>query len=145
MTEITVGELQFLVKAMFEKRSEYEAKSNEAKLLSEELEALKYKVLTYLQDNNQSNFKVDGIGQVYTTNKYQVTMPKEPEKAKILRNYLLGTEGLEGYLTVNHQSLNSLYKSKVEEALAGGRPISDALPGVSEPQVFTVIAMRKGK
>lgn len=145
MKEVTVGELQFLVKAMFEKRAEYEQKSNEAKILSEELETLKSKVLAYLQENNQTSFKVDGVGQVYTSNKYQVTMPKDSENAKKLRDYLLGTEGLEGYLTVNHQSLNSLYKSKVEEALADGRSISDALPGVSEPQVFTVIAMRKGK
>jgi hypothetical protein len=48
-------------------------------------------------------------------------------------------------LTVNHQTLNSFYKSKVEEVLANGGSPTDVLPGVGEPQVHTTVAMRKGK
>lgn len=145
LAPLTVGELQFLVKEMFVKRTQVEDKEEEAKVLRAELETLKSKVLAYLQDNNMTSFNVDDVGQVYSSNKYQVNMPKDPDNARKLREYLLGTEGLEGYLTVNHNSLNSLYKSKVEEALSKGASIEGVLPGVGEPQVFTTIAMKKGK
>ena len=144
LDQVSVSELQGMVKTLFEKRAEYEELEKLSKEKSAEVESLKIKVLSIMETHNMTKFPVDGVGTVYTQNKYQVSFPKEPDKAAQLRQYLVDNE-LAQMLTVNHQTLNSFYKSKVEEVLANGGSPTDVLPGVGEPQVHVTVAMRKGK
>lgn len=144
LTDVSVAELQGLVKELFDKRKEAEDLEDIVKEKNAYVDSLKQKVLSILEAHNQDNFQVPGYGSVYRTNKFQVSMPKEPEKAAKLRQYLIDT-GSESMLTVNHQTLNAFYKSKISEAESQGLPITDVLPGVDEPSVYVTIGMRKGK
>lgn len=143
-SSVTLSELDGMIQQLFSKRKEYEELD---KILSEknaEVDALKQKVLSILEALNKTSYKVDGIGSVYTSQKLQVSMPKDAEKAEALRKRFYA-EGMESYLTVNHQSLNSIYKGLVEDAQAKGQSISEVLPELGEPQVYVTIGMRKGK
>lgn len=144
LSSTSLNDLQILVRDCFNKRKEYDDAKDAAKKVGEELDALEAKILSILEAHNLPNFTVAGAGTVYKTTKYSVSMPKDAENAAKLRQFLIDT-GLESYLTVNHNSLNGLYKSKVEEAQSQGLPIDGLLPGVSEPTPYTTIGLRKGK
>lgn len=144
LAEVSLGEIQGIVKALSEKRREYDEQKKIASAINDEVEALESKVLSILEAHNMTKFNVDGIGTVYTSEKLQVSFPKDPEKAAEFRAYCY-ENGLETMLTMNHNTFNSLYKSKVEELkLAGGLEFTNVLPGVDEPKVFKTIGFRKG-
>lgn len=141
--QITVTELQNMIKVYSEKRKEYDAIKDQLKDKGAEVDELETKILATLEAHNQEKFSVTGVGTVYTTNKYSVSFPKDPEKANELREYCLRND-LGTMLTINHNSLNSLFKSKKEEReLRGERDLATVLPGVGEPQVYRTIGLRK--
>lgn len=144
LSEVSVAELQAMVKELFEKRKEVEELEEVVKEKNAYVDGLKQKVLSILEAHNQDNFQVSGVGSVYRSTKMQVSYPKDPEQAAKFRQYLIDN-GMESMLTLNHQTLNAFYKSKVSEAESQGLPIDNVLPGISEPSVFVTIGMRKGK
>jgi hypothetical protein len=144
LSQVTIGELQGMVKNLSEKRKEYETQKKIASSINEEVEIIEQKILSVLENQNLTKFNVDGIGTVYTSDKFQVSFPKDPDKADALRAYCY-ENGLASMLTMNHNSLNSLYKSKKEELeLAGELDFSNVLAGVDEPKVYKTIGFRKG-
>jgi hypothetical protein len=144
LSDVSVSELQEMIKVLFEKRKTVEDQEKITKELNAEVDALKQKVLGILEAHNLDNFNASGVGSVYRTAKMQVSYPKDPEQAAKFRQYLIDN-GMESMLTLNHQTLNAFYKSKVSEAESQGLPIADVLPGVGEPSVYVTIGMRKGK
>jgi|WetSurMetagenome_2_1015567.scaffolds.fasta_scaffold274197_2 hypothetical protein len=144
LDQVTIGELAGMVVALSAKRKEYEEKKKIASLVNDEVEIIEQKILSILENQNLTKFNVDGIGTVYTSDKFQVSFPKDPDKADALRAYCY-EHGLASMLTMNHNSLNSLYKSKKEELeLAGELDFSNVLAGVDEPKVYKTIGFRKG-
>jgi len=144
LNEVSIAELSAMVTEAFSKRREVEDLERIVKEKNASLDELKQKILSILEANNQDNFPVAGVGTVYTSQKLSVSMPKDPDKAAVLREFFVNN-GMADYLTVNHQSLNSIYKERVEEAQRKGLPIADVIPGLAEPSVYVTIGMRKGK
>lgn len=141
---VSLSELRGMVTELFKLRKEADEIDKTLTEKNKVVEELKQKVLSILESNNQTSFPVDGVGTVYTSSKLSVSMPKDPEKAESLRQYFY-KNGMADYLTVNHQSLNSIYKGLVEDAQAKGTSIADVLPELGEPKVYVTIGMRKGK
>jgi hypothetical protein len=143
LDQITIQELDAIVKEMFQKRAEAEALEDQASELTKEVEALKFKVMNILEATGRLNHETPGAGKVYTTTKYQISYPKDGEEAAKFRQYLID-HGMESMLTMNHQSLNAFFKSKLEEAGEGADP-SKVLPGIGSPEARITLSMKKGK
>lgn len=143
LDQITIQELDAIVKDMFAKRKQVEDLESQASELNKEVEALKFKVLNILEATGRLNHETPGAGKVYTTTKYQVSYPKDPEDAAKFRQYLVD-HGMSSMLTMNHQSLNAFFKSKLEEAGEGADP-SSVLPGIGSPEARITLSMKKGK
>lgn len=141
-TSLTV--LQDLIKECFKKRAEYDVQKKVLTAIGEQVDALEQQILSILETHNQPSFAVEGVGSVYKTTKYSVSMPKDTENAERLRVFLYD-KGLQNELTVNHNALNKLYKDLKFEAESQGLKTLDVLPGVGEPTPYTTIGMRKGK
>jgi hypothetical protein len=118
-TGISTTTIDLAVRDYVEARREYE----EAKTLSNDkhavMEEKEFHMQSLLEQAGKSKYHVDGIGTVQTISKLTVQTPKTPEdKAKLftwLKNKL-GADGFLTYVSVNHNSLNSLYKNMFEEA-----------------------------
>lgn len=143
LDQITIQELDAIVKDMFAKRKQAEELEDQASELNKEVEALKFKVMDILEATGRLNHETPGAGKVYTTTKYQVSYPKDPVESAKFRQYLFD-HGMESMLTVNHNSLNAFYKSKLEEAGEGADP-SAVLPGIGNPEARITLSMKKGK
>jgi len=118
-TGISTTTIDLSVKDYVEARREYEeakARSNDFHAIMEEKE---FAMQALLEQAGKSKYHVDGIGTVQAISKLTVQTPKTPEdKAKLftwLKNKL-GADGFLTYVSVNHNSLNSLYKTMFEEA-----------------------------
>jgi hypothetical protein len=144
LSNVTMTELDAIVKELEVKRKIYSEKKGEASAANDEVEAIEGKIMAILEAHNKTKYSVDGVGTVYTVDKFQVSFPKDPDKADKLREYCLNN-GLGSMLTINHNSLNSLYKSKKEELeIEGKLDFSNVLDGVDEPKVYKTISFRKG-
>ena len=143
MEETTIQELDAMVKKMFEMRAEAERLESEASEINKQVEGIKLKVMNILEATGRLNHETPGAGKVYTQTKYQVSFPKDEESANRFRTYLM-ENGMDSMLTMNHQTLNAFFKSKLEEAGEGADP-SQVLPGVGAPEQRVVLAMKKGK
>lgn len=145
LTKIQMGEMENLLKLLFDKRKEIEADEDLIKAKNAELDSLKQKVLSILDANGKKNFDSQ-YGKVYSQTKFQVSMPKDPNRAAALRAYF-AKKGMEDVLTVNHMTLNAIFNSIVEEKETLGEAIDlkEILPGVDEPTARVVLAMKKGK
>lgn len=145
LADTSIAELQAMVKQLAEMRVIETDRRGELSDYSTQVEQLEQRILGVLEAHNLKSFKVEGIGNVYTSDKLQVSFPKDPEQAEMLRAFLL-KEGLGTALTINHQTLNSMYKARKEELLLQGDifDFSGVLPGVAEPKVYKTIGFRKG-
>lgn len=144
LESVTMSELQGMVTAYAAKRKEKEAIADTLSEKNAEIDALEAKIMSVLEAHNQEKFSVTGIGTIYTSNKYQVSYPKDPEQAAKVREFCLAN-GLENELTINHNKLNALYKSKKEEhELSGNLDLSNVIPGIGEPKVHKTIGLRRG-
>ena len=140
----SLNDLQSIVKITFEKRREYDDQKRVLTTIGEEVDALEASILSILEAHNQPNFTVEGYGTVYKSTSYRVSMPKDSENANKLRAFLY-EKGMEAELTVNHQTLNRMYKDLKFESESQGLQTLDVLPGVGEPTPHTTLGMRKGK
>lgn len=140
----TLSELQGSVEAMAKKRKEVAEQKIVLDNLNKELEALENSIKEILEAHNLSKFASDS-GTVYVSNRYGVSFPKDPEKAQIFREYLK-EQGMEGALTLNHQTLNSFVKTLLQNAEERGQAIAEVLPpGLDAPTVTQTLGFRKGK
>lgn len=143
LDQTTIQELDNMVKKCFELRAEYEALKDQASEKHGEYEAMQAKVQNVLEATGRLNHSTPGAGTISMKTQYTISFPKDSEKAAEFRKYLVDN-GLDSMLTMNHQSLNAFYKSKLEEAGEGADP-SQVLPGIGAPEQRITLSMRKGK
>jgi len=133
MSDITVVQLDEQMKKMVDARNEYDAK----KLISNEADAIaqaeKSNMLALLQKCGKTSYSATGLGSVSVIELLKVKMPSDFTEKKKLLDHLAaeGDDVLLNYFTVNYNSLNSYYNTKVTEALELG--IIFDLPGVDLP------------
>lgn len=143
LNETTIQELDAMVKKCFELRSEYEALKDAASQKHDEYEIMQFKIQNILEATGRLNHNTPGAGTISVVTKYQVSFPKDAENAAKFRQYLMDN-GMDSMLTMNHQSLNGFYKSKLEELGDGADP-TKVLPGIEAPEARVTVSMRKGK
>ena len=145
LDEVKLSELNAMTRKLFEMKEEISKMEEAVDAKKAEMENLKQVVLNILDAQNMTKFPSES-GLVYSQTKFQVSMPKDPNRAAALRAYF-AKRGMEDMLTVNHMTLNSLYNSIVEEKKLAGEAVdmTDIIPGVEEPTARVVLAMKKGK
>jgi len=145
-TSITTEDLDVMVSVMAKSKKEYEqrkAKSDEAHAIYQEKRA---KLVSTLQACNKKKYSVDGIGTVSVTEKLKVRTPKGLEAKKELAAWLkqqLGDDGMHTYLSVNYNSLNSLYNQEFEHAKDRGQGGDFYIPGIEKPEAEFGLSFRK--
>lgn len=144
LSQTSLTELQDMVKKYAHLRKEKEALAKQASDKEAQIDEMEAKIMSVLEASNMEKFPVPGIGTVYTSERFQVSFPKDAEQAATLRAFCM-EHGLANELTINHQRLNAIYKARKEERnLKGEMSLDDILPGVGEPRVFKSIGLRKG-
>jgi hypothetical protein len=145
LSDVKLAEINGMVKHLFEMRATIEEMEEKVSEKKAELETLKQTIMLVLEAQNMTKLPTEH-GLVYTTTKFQVSMPKDPARAAQLRAYF-AKRGMEDMLTVNHMTLNSVFNSIVEEKETLGEKIDmkDIIPGVDEPTARQTLAMKKGK
>lgn len=104
-------------------------------------EDAKRKVLAYLTEANIPNYGNSRI-RVSRMKRWSCTVPKEPSKREEFFKYLKKEKLFDSHITVHSQTLNSLYKSKLEEAQERG-DIDWVMPGVGEPNLVESLQVRR--
>lgn len=143
LDQTTLAEIDAMVKRCFELRSEYEALKDQASEKHGEYEAMQMKIQNILEATGRLNHETPGAGKISLVTKYQVSFPKDGENAAKFRQYLVDN-GLDSMLTMNHQTLNGFFKSKLDELGDGADP-TKVLPGIEAPEARVTVSMRKGK
>ena len=139
--EMTVDQLRKEVeelKALSEQEDSAEEILNGIK---KQIEAKKQIILSCLQANNLDNFKVPGVLQVSIRNEFYVKQPDTVEKVQAFNSWL-ETNGLDELRKVNSQTLNKLYRERLEAAAEQGEIVE--IPGLDMPTTKTTLTKRKG-
>ena len=134
---ITIDMLDESVAIMAKHKEEYErqkAISNEAHARYQESRG---KLIAMLKAVGKEKYFVDGLGTVRVTEKLKVRTPKGLDAKKALAGWLLknlGEDGMHSYLSINYQSLNSLYNQEFEASKERGEASEFNIPGVDSPE-----------
>ena len=144
VAEISLEQMDNAVKVLRELKDVYLAENAKVKELHDAYKQQEARVISLLQQAGKTKYVVEGIGQVITTESLYVPTPKTPEQKQAFFNWLreeLGEDGYYTYATVNSNSLNSLYKQKVEEYGERGEILD--IEGLEPPTSHVKLSLRK--
>ena len=144
VAELSIEQMDRAVTALRELKDEYQTENTKVKELYAKVKEAEAKVISLLQQTGKTRYIVEGVGQVSTTETLSVSTPKTPEQKQAFFAWLreeLGEDGYLTYATVNSNSLNSLYKQKVEEYGERGEVLR--IEGLEEPTSYIKLSLRK--
>ena len=137
-----IDEFKALCTELFKKRAELETLQEQEKALSKDVEGLKHRIISVMDAMELENFHVPGLGKVYTQDRFNVSMPKDPEARQRLFAYLKDKKILSKMVTINHQTLNAWYKEEMQAAVDGGQ-LDFKVPGIEESSHVRILSLRK--
>ena len=143
MSEVTTGQLDALAMTIKELTVDYQAKDRISKEAYGLLEEKKFEFMKLLEEADKSSYECEHVGRLTKVDKLSITVPKTPDDKTALFKWLKDEYGADGFLTyatVNSQSLNALYRSKIEE---GADAAMFRIPGAGEPSVRSILQFRK--
>jgi len=136
-SSITVEQLDAALKAYNDKYSEYEVQKAKASALHKEAETLEKKLIEAMEQAGKSKYYCEGVGTAYFSDKMVVTTPKTNDDKRKLFDWLKEKNGETFFLatvSVNHQTLQSLYNSELQKAVdEGGDASTFHIPGLEQP------------
>lgn len=138
----TLKEFDTICRALFDERAKLDELEAAAKNQSGKVEALKAKIIAHMEAAGLEKFAVAGLGTVFTTDRFTVTVPKDGEARDAFFGYLKSRGIFEELITVNSQTLNAFYKRCLDEAVEKGNP-DFKVPGIGEPKHVRTLGMRK--
>jgi len=139
---VSIEDMNKLVERLKEARE----KKDQAKIILSQIQAeedtLEAELLEVLESQGLKNFRAACDIVVGTRNEFSVRQPQGPENEEAFNNWLKEND-LDRLRKVNYQSLNSLYRERLEAAAAQGEVV--VIPGLEAPTVRTTLTVRKGK
>jgi hypothetical protein len=141
---VTVSDFDKLVEELKLVYDEQEQKKAALSEVTRRVEILEAKCVLYLKELKRDNFQTPW-GTPYVIQRWRVKLPENDVEKKKLFGWLeeQGEQVKMKYLTVNSNSLNSLYSTMKEEAIERGEMFS--LPGIAPPSLYETLGFRKGK
>lgn len=144
VAEISVEEMDQAVKDLRAIRDQYALENAKVKEMYIQVKDAEEKVMSMLKRAGKSKYIVEGVGSISLTETLSVQTPKTPEAKQAFFNWLkeeMGEDGYYTYATVNSNSLNSLYRQKVEEYGERGEVLD--IEGLEPPTSYTKLSLRK--
>jgi len=138
--ELSVSELKEEIQTLSRLKSEHDAIEEILDAKKKELEAKKLEILACLQRNELPGLKVPGVLNVSVRNEFYVKQPINQENEEAFYAWLK-ENNLDGMRKVNHQSLNALYRERLEAAAEQGDIV--VIPGLETPTTRTTLTIRK--
>lgn len=141
-TDINVQDFENLCAEVFALKQKHEAVEQELSKISEEMDAKKQKIMSIFDSMGKEKHFVGGLGTLYIQNRFAVSMPPDPGKKREFFDYLRKKGIFEDLVTVNYQTLNAYYKKELDAAAEEGNE-SFVIPGIGEPKLTKILAVRK--
>lgn len=141
--EVTTKQLDEAVQKVVAARADYDVKKEISNEASRKVDQAEIELIDLLTQADKSNYQLDGVAKVTKVTKLQVNTPKDLEKKAALFKWIkekFGAEGFLAYCSVNHQTLNSLYKQEFE---AAEDKFSFSIDGVDAPVAVETIRVNK--
>lgn len=138
--EVSTAELDNLITRYNEARAEYDAQKAISTDRFNVMESLKMEVIKLLQTAGKTKYEAEGIGKITLVDKLTVTTPKSMDEKVLFFGWIqkkFGDDYL-AYLSVNYQTLNSLYNNEIKET-------GEAIPGLEQPTTTTELRFSKSK
>lgn len=140
---MTIAEFEALIGETYKLDAEITAyEKTVLKPMKARLDELEARILAQLEAEEMSSYK-SKHGTVVRSRKYSVRVPQSAEDKEALFSWLR-TKGDAFYyknVSVNSQSLNSIYSTEMEIAKDEGN-FDFAIPGVGLPEVRVTLSMR---
>lgn len=138
---LTIEEFDALVAKLKDMRAAYDQAKKVASDINTECERLENKLLFTLEETNRTNYK-SPFGTISIMHKWRVNNPQTEEDKAALRDHL-ESRGLHNMLSVNSNTLNSLYMQDWEAARERGEGMEFKMPGIGEAKLNKVLSFRK--
>lgn len=144
MSDITISEVEALVKSMADKRIEVENLKRPYSQACTELEEIEQKVVGTLKELGKDNYKSE-YGTVTRVNQWRFNLPKTPEDKAAYFEFLKGKGVFEGMATVNANTHNSFCKEEWNAAKERDpiEALNFRIPGIEEAKVYETLSFRK--
>lgn len=142
--QISLEEMDNAVKKIRELEALYKEAKEVADNFYSQLNAAKAKVIEMLEQSDRTVYICEGVGRVRLSYEMSVQTPKTPEEKKAFFNWIatnMGQDVADAYLSVNSQSLNSLYNQLTEEYARRGEVLM--IDGLGEPIARTKLSVTK--
>jgi hypothetical protein len=134
----SASEIDVMITELEELRNLADARKVEYSAAYENANQKEYEILAELEKQGLTSFK-GNKGLVTISTRYSVKMPKDMEVKEQLRK-ALGDETFMALWSINHMSLNSWFKQRVEEAKVKNEYLD--LPGL-EPTSDKILSFRR--
>jgi hypothetical protein len=142
--DVSIEDMDNAVKALRTTKEKYDEQKAAASELYARYEEAKENMIAILKRAGKEEYTVKGYGKVSVRDELSVTTPKTPEQKQAFFEWIRETKGDDAYyayMTVNSNSLNSMYRQAVEEAGAKGEVLD--IPGLAQPNSYTKLSLRK--
>lgn len=139
-----IGLTQFdgICKQFFDQRATVQGIKDKLKEEQEKLDVLESQLLHIMEETNREKVHVAGHGLIYTVDRFTVQTPKSLDDKKRLFKYLTDKGIFFEMASVNSQTLNSFYKTEMEQAVSEGN-VDFKIPGVGDPSHIRTLSVRK--
>jgi hypothetical protein len=145
MSEVTVQQLEELCKQMRELDDEIEKDKEALSEKNKKYTQLEAQAAQWLKELGKGSYK-SNFGTVIRQEKWRVNLPQTPEDRDAFFGWLKERGLFEHMITVNSNTLNSLYMKEWEVAKESPDPV-DALtfsiPGIPEPKLHETVSLRR--
>jgi hypothetical protein len=143
---LDMAEMDELVTQSVAAWEDYDAKKKISTEALNKAEAIDAKILEALRQAGKSKYFVDGVGTISKVAKMIVRVPSSASAKKEFFRYLrtLGEDVLFAMTTVNSNTLNAWYNTKLEEASSKGL-LNFSVPGIEEPTTRESLRFLKDK
>lgn len=145
MEGTTLEQMDGLMLGYVDARTVYEEIKQRASNAKKVMDDAEWLVTKALHESKKTSYRLDNVGLFTLINKETITTPKTIEEKRALFKYIgdkYGKDALDGYRSVNSQTLNSFYK---EELKLAEDPALFSLPGIEGVTVRQSTRFTKAK
>lgn len=141
---ISLSEMDAVIKELKTAKEEYSLKKKESDNAYSIVKGLEAKIILMLEKSEKTVYIAEGVARVKVSHEMSVQTPKTPEAKLAFFKWIednMGEDVKNAYLTVNSQSLNSLYNQLSEEYASRGEILM--IDGLEEPVARTSLSVTK--
>lgn len=141
--KMDLSQFDNLCEEIFQQRARIAKLEEELDPEKKRLDELERKMLLIMEETDRDKIHVKGHGTLYIMNRFTVQTPKSLEDKRALFHYLSDKGIFDEMVSVNSQTLNSFYKTEMEQAIAEGN-VDFKIPGVGDPVHSKKLCVKKG-